>query len=122
MAANGRAKRSILIEILGLPLAVRVDPAGPHDVKSSRALLDEHPMTAPIESARVPSFTPGAPAAKAPGPGGRSATFARDSTMKHCGARSAGASGGDAVIQMAETPRTFTLPPDHCTLLPYASA
>ena len=35
------AKRSILIEILGLPLAVRVDPAKPHDVRSGRELLDE---------------------------------------------------------------------------------
>lgn len=33
------AKRSILIEILGLPLAVRVDPASPHDVKVGRELL-----------------------------------------------------------------------------------
>ena len=34
-------KRSILIEILGLPLAVRVDPAKPHDVRAGRELLDE---------------------------------------------------------------------------------
>ncbi len=33
------AKRSILIEYLGLPLAVRVDPAKPHDVKVGRELL-----------------------------------------------------------------------------------
>jgi transposase len=33
------AKRSILIEILGLPLAVRVDAASPHDVKVGRELL-----------------------------------------------------------------------------------
>ena len=33
------AKRSILIEYLGLPLAVRVDPARPHDVKVGRELL-----------------------------------------------------------------------------------
>lgn len=33
------AKRSILIEILGLPLAVRVDPASPHDVKVGRELV-----------------------------------------------------------------------------------
>ena len=32
------AERSILIEILGLPLAVRVDPASPHDVKVGREL------------------------------------------------------------------------------------
>jgi len=38
------AKRSILIEILGLPVAVRVDPARPHDVRSGRELLrDELP-------------------------------------------------------------------------------
>ena len=36
------AKRSILIEYLGLPLAVRVDPAKPHDVKVGRELLAEH--------------------------------------------------------------------------------
>ena len=35
------AKRSILIEILGLPVGVRVDPAKPHDVRSGRELLDE---------------------------------------------------------------------------------
>jgi putative transposase len=33
------AKRSILIEYLGLPLAVRVDPARPHDVRVGRDLL-----------------------------------------------------------------------------------
>ena len=44
-AAGGRggrtfgAKRSILVEILGLPLAVRVDPARPHDVVAGRELL-----------------------------------------------------------------------------------
>ena len=35
---NG-AKRSIVIEILGLPLAVQVDSAKPHDVRSGRELL-----------------------------------------------------------------------------------
>jgi transposase len=35
---NG-AKRSIAIEILGLPLAVQVDSARPHDVSSGRTLL-----------------------------------------------------------------------------------
>lgn len=35
-------KRSILIEILGLPLAVRVDPAKPHDVRVGRELLADH--------------------------------------------------------------------------------
>ncbi|HEX2704480.1 MAG TPA: transposase [Candidatus Lustribacter sp.] len=44
-AAGGRggrtfgAKRSILVEILVLPLAVRVDPARPHDVVAGRELL-----------------------------------------------------------------------------------
>jgi putative transposase len=36
------AKRSILVEILGLPLAVRVDPAKPHDVKVGRDLLADN--------------------------------------------------------------------------------
>lgn len=35
-------KRSILIEILGLPLAVRVDSAKPHAVRSGRLLLNDH--------------------------------------------------------------------------------
>ena len=35
-------KRSILIEILGLPLAVRVDPAKPHDVRVGRELIADH--------------------------------------------------------------------------------
>jgi len=35
------AKRSIVIEILGLPVAVRVDPAQPHDVKVGRELLKD---------------------------------------------------------------------------------
>ena len=49
-AAGGRggrtvgAKRSILVDILGLPFACRVDPARPHDVASARLLLaDELP-------------------------------------------------------------------------------
>jgi len=47
-AAGGRGgrtigtKRSILIEILGLPLAVRVDPATPHDVRVGRELIADH--------------------------------------------------------------------------------
>jgi putative transposase len=36
---NG-AKRSIVIEILGLPLAVQVESARPHDVSAGRRLLD----------------------------------------------------------------------------------
>lgn len=32
-------KRSILVEVLGLPLAVRVDAAAPHDVSAGRKLL-----------------------------------------------------------------------------------
>jgi len=41
------AKRSILIEILGLPIAARVDPARPHDVKVGRELLAERLPTLP---------------------------------------------------------------------------
>ena len=37
---NG-TKRSILVEILGLPVAVRADPATPHDVKIGKALLSD---------------------------------------------------------------------------------
>ncbi|HVA87691.1 MAG TPA: IS5 family transposase [Candidatus Saccharimonadales bacterium] len=35
------AKRTILVEDLGLPVAARVDPASPHDVKVGRELLRE---------------------------------------------------------------------------------
>ncbi len=35
------AKRTILVEILWLPVAARVDPAKPHDVRAGRELLDE---------------------------------------------------------------------------------
>jgi len=35
------AKRSLLVEVLGLPVAARVDAARPHDVEAGRALLDE---------------------------------------------------------------------------------
>jgi transposase len=42
------AKRSILVEYLGLPLAVRVDPAKPHDVKVGRELLAEHLHELPL--------------------------------------------------------------------------
>jgi hypothetical protein len=35
------AKRTILIEILGLPLAVSVESAKPHDVQSARAFLKD---------------------------------------------------------------------------------
>jgi putative transposase len=45
------AKRSIVIEILGLPLAVRVDPAKPHDVKVGRELLAEE-----IRAKRLPKL------------------------------------------------------------------
>ncbi len=34
-------KRTILVEILGLPVGVRVDPAKPHDVRAGRELLRE---------------------------------------------------------------------------------
>ena len=38
------SKRTILVDILGLPFACRVDPARPHDVASARLLLaDELP-------------------------------------------------------------------------------
>ena len=43
------AKRSILIEILGLPLAVQVDSAKPHDVQAARAFLA--PQLDPINPA-----------------------------------------------------------------------
>ena len=46
-------KRSILIEILGLPLAVRVDSAKPHDVSAGRRLLDDHLADLPRVSAIV---------------------------------------------------------------------
>ena len=36
---NG-AKRSIVVESLGLPLAVQVESARPHDVSAGRRLLD----------------------------------------------------------------------------------
>jgi transposase len=35
-------KRTILIDILGLPFAVRADPAKPHDVSVGRDFLDQH--------------------------------------------------------------------------------
>lgn len=35
------AKRTILVEILGMPVPARVDPAKPHDVRAGRELLDE---------------------------------------------------------------------------------
>lgn len=35
------AKRSLLVEVLGLPVAVRVDSARPHDVQAGRALLHD---------------------------------------------------------------------------------
>jgi putative transposase len=47
------AKRSILIEILGLPLAVRVDPAKPHDVKVGRDLISDHLAELPNVAAIV---------------------------------------------------------------------
>lgn len=50
------AKRSILVEILGLPVAARVDPAKPHDVRVGRALLrdslDELPRVSAIVADR----------------------------------------------------------------------
>jgi putative transposase len=49
-------KRSILVEILGLPIAARVDPARPHDVRVGRELLadrlDELPRVSAIVADR----------------------------------------------------------------------
>jgi hypothetical protein len=47
------AKSSILIEILGLPLAVRVDSARPHDVSVGRELLADHLPELPLIQAIV---------------------------------------------------------------------
>lgn len=35
------AKRTVPVETMGLPVAARVDPAKPHDVRAGRELLDE---------------------------------------------------------------------------------
>ncbi|MFH1475688.1 MAG: transposase, partial [Chloroflexota bacterium] len=40
-------KRSVLVDILGLPFACRVDPARPHDVTSARLLLADEQPTLP---------------------------------------------------------------------------
>ena len=40
MVQTNGAKRSIVIEILGLPLAISVESARPHDVSAGRRLLD----------------------------------------------------------------------------------
>ena len=47
------AKRTILIEILGLPLAVAVEYAKPHDLKVGRELLAERLPTPPAVQAVV---------------------------------------------------------------------
>ncbi|HKZ92909.1 MAG TPA: IS5 family transposase [Candidatus Limnocylindrales bacterium] len=46
-------KRTLLVEILGLPVAARVDPARPHDVRAGRELLREHIDTLPRLAAIV---------------------------------------------------------------------
>ena len=46
-------KRSILIDILGLPLAVRVVPAKPHDVKVGRDLISDNLAELPNVAAIV---------------------------------------------------------------------
>ena len=50
------AKRSIVVEVLGLPVAARVDPASPHGVKVGRELLrdriDELPRIAAVMGGR----------------------------------------------------------------------
>jgi transposase len=60
---TGGAKRSILVEILGLPLAVRVDPARPHDVRAGRELLadrlPELPRVRAVVADRAYGVSPG---------------------------------------------------------------
>jgi putative transposase len=46
-------KRTLLVEILGLPVAARVDPARPHDVRAGRELLRERIDTLPRLAAIV---------------------------------------------------------------------
>jgi transposase len=46
-------KRTLLVEILGLPVAARVDPARPHDVQAGRELLRERIDTLPRLAAVV---------------------------------------------------------------------
>lgn len=46
-------KRTILIDILGLPFAVRADPAKPHDVRVGREFLAEHLVEPPRLAAVV---------------------------------------------------------------------
>jgi putative transposase len=46
-------KRTILIDILGLPFAVRADPAKPHDVRVGREFLAQHLVELPRLAAVV---------------------------------------------------------------------
>jgi transposase len=50
------AKRTILIEILGLPLAVSVESAKPHDVQSARRLLKEQLDAPPAQQPKLPGL------------------------------------------------------------------
>lgn len=46
-------KRTIMVDILGLPFAVRADPAKPHDVRVGREFLAEHLVELPRLAAVV---------------------------------------------------------------------
>lgn len=41
------AKRTVLLDYAGLPFAVRVDPASPHDVRCAKAILAENALRLP---------------------------------------------------------------------------
>ena len=41
------SKRSLLVDVLGLPVAVRVTSSRPHDSTAGRELLDRHVLRAP---------------------------------------------------------------------------
>ena len=55
-AAAGGAKRTILTEILGLPLAVSVESAKPHDVQSARRILKEQADAPPTKQPKLPGL------------------------------------------------------------------
>jgi transposase len=50
------AKRTILVEILGLPLAVSVESAKPHDVQSARRILKEQLDAKPSRPPKLPGL------------------------------------------------------------------
>jgi transposase len=50
------AKRTILIEILGLPLAVSVESAKPHDVQSARRILKDQLDAPPAQQPKLPGL------------------------------------------------------------------